>query len=153
MRIVDGRDYFFCEYCGSFLFPKESRDRVRVLGERTNLRCPACRQLLVSASVGGANALHCSHCRGVLMRQETFASTVRYLRAQASTPPIPPQPLNQEELERRVLCPLCRHQLDTHPYYGPGNVVVDICTHCALIWLDYGELSHILDAPGRDRGR
>jgi Zn-finger nucleic acid-binding protein len=39
-----------------------------------------------------------------------------------------------------------------HPYYGPGNVVVDSCTTCDLIWLDFGELKQIVDAPGRDRG-
>jgi Zn-finger nucleic acid-binding protein len=41
----------------------------------------------------------------------------------------------------------------THPYYGPGNVVIDTCTACDLVWLDFGELAQIVDAPGRDRGR
>jgi hypothetical protein len=41
--------------------------------------------------------------------------------------------------------------MDTHPYYGPGNVVVDNCARCAVIWLDCGELAAIRDAPGRDR--
>lgn len=43
--------------------------------------------------------------------------------------------------------------MDVHPYYGPGNVVIDSCTACSLIWLDYGELQQMTDAPGRDRGR
>jgi Zn-finger nucleic acid-binding protein len=43
--------------------------------------------------------------------------------------------------------------MTTHPYYGPGNVVIDNCPACAVIWLDHGELTAIRDAPGRDRGR
>jgi hypothetical protein len=43
--------------------------------------------------------------------------------------------------------------METHPYYGPGNVVIDSCLQCELIWLDFGELRQIVAAPGRDRGR
>jgi hypothetical protein len=43
--------------------------------------------------------------------------------------------------------------MDVHPYYGPGNVVVDTCRKCDLVWLDFGELQQIGDAPGLDRGR
>jgi hypothetical protein len=39
----------------------------------------------------------------------------------------------------------------THPYYGPGNVVLDSCESCELVWLDFGELKQIVDAPGNDR--
>jgi Zn-finger nucleic acid-binding protein len=40
----------------------------------------------------------------------------------------------------------------THPYLGPGNAVIDTCSACELIWLDYGELTQLVEAPGRDRG-
>ena len=42
--------------------------------------------------------------------------------------------------------------MTTHPYYGPGNVVMESCDSCNLVWLDHGELQQIVDAPGRDRG-
>ena len=42
--------------------------------------------------------------------------------------------------------------MTTHPYYGPGNVVIDSCEPCDLVWLDFGELKQIVDAPGKDRG-
>ena len=42
--------------------------------------------------------------------------------------------------------------MDVHPYYGPGNVVIDTCSACDMVWLDYGELKQITDAPGQDRG-
>ena len=42
--------------------------------------------------------------------------------------------------------------MDVHPYYGPGNVVIDSCRRCDVIWLDFGELEQITRAGGRDRG-
>jgi Zn-finger nucleic acid-binding protein len=41
--------------------------------------------------------------------------------------------------------------MDVHPYYGPGNAVIDTCGRCALIWLDHGELKVIVTAPERGR--
>ena len=42
--------------------------------------------------------------------------------------------------------------MEVHPYYGPGNVIIDSCTTCDFLWLDAGELRQISDAPGADRG-
>jgi Zn-finger nucleic acid-binding protein len=35
---------------------------------------------------------------------------------------------------------------------GPGNVIIDNCAICDVIWLDFGEMRQMVDAPGRDRG-
>jgi hypothetical protein len=32
-------------------------------------------------------------------------------------------------------------------------VIIDTCATCDLVWLDFGELKQIEDAPGQDRGR
>ena len=40
----------------------------------------------------------------------------------------------------------------THPYLGPGAIVIDTCETCDCLWLDAGELKRVVDAPGRDRG-
>ena len=61
-------------------------------------------------------------------------------------------PLNPDDLRRKVRCPVCKAAMVTHPYYGPGNVVLDSCESCELVWLDFGELKQIVDAPGKDRG-
>ncbi len=151
MTLVPGRDYFFCEYCMSYAFPEKSSDGVRVLGEDSGVKCPVCHDTLSPASVAKTYVLHCERCRGILAEQQVFPMIVKVLRANASGPPDPPRPLNQEELKRRIYCPHCGQLMDTHPYYGPGNVVIDTCIHCAVIWLDHAELSIIVDAPGRDR--
>lgn len=86
------------------------------------------------------------------MDQEPFAKVVVRLRAQASGPPDEPKPVDREACERQVRCPSCRQLMHTHPYAGPGNIVIDVCLDCAVIWLDYGEFRAVIDAPGRDRG-
>ena len=37
--------------------------------------------------------------------------------------------------------------MDTHPYAGPCNVIIDTSENCELNWLDYGELQRIVRAP------
>jgi Zn-finger nucleic acid-binding protein len=60
-----------------------------------------------------------------------------------------PQPAaDGSDLQRKIACPQCRHRMETHFYAGPGNVVVDSCEDCSLIWFDRGELKHIVRAPG-----
>jgi Zn-finger nucleic acid-binding protein len=149
---VPGRDYLTCEYCSSFAFPEPSADGVVMLGERGDVDCPVCSTTLSTASVAEVRVLHCKTCRGVLAKQEAFSAIVKFLRAEATGEPDPVRPLNREELEREIACPYCGRTMDTHPYYGPGNAVIDNCARCGVIWLDYGELATIRDAPGRDRG-
>jgi Zn-finger nucleic acid-binding protein len=55
-------------------------------------------------------------------------------------------------MRRRLNCPNCRATMIADRYYGPGNIVMDSCPACDLIWLDYGELKQVIDAPGLDRG-
>jgi Zn-finger nucleic acid-binding protein len=94
----------------------------------------------------------CARCRGVLFPRPTFAAVTTKRRAWATTPTTEPVPPNPRELDRRLRCPKCSSHFGTYPHYGPGNVVIDNCTSCDLIWLDFGEMRKIVDAPGRDRG-
>ena len=36
--------------------------------------------------------------------------------------------------------------METHPYYGPGNIVVDTCSECGYLWLDHGEMTRVENA-------
>jgi len=94
----------------------------------------------------------CPQCQGLLLARGAFRTAVETRRAKALTPPKPMTKLNQAELNRRLNCSVCHQTMETHPYMGPGNIVIDTCSTCNLIWLDYGELGRVVDAPGRDRG-
>jgi len=151
LAFAPDRGYFHCEYCGSLYFPGKTGDGVLDLEMHSDLQCPVCRIPLVLASVGGTQVLRCQRCRGILMPQQAFAVAIRVLRATATDPPMAPPPMNRQDLHRRIECPHCGRTMDTHPYAGPGNIVIDNCPHCRVNWLDYCEFQRIVDAPGRDR--
>ena len=155
MELFATRGYFFCRYCGSFHFPDAQPDEgIRVISEAEQaLVCSVCSQALASAMLDETHLVrYCRNCRGVLLARTGFAAVVEKRRAWATGTPAAPVPLDKSELERKMRCAACAGQMATHPYYGPGNVVIDSCEPCALVWVDFGELKQIVDAPGRDRG-
>ncbi len=153
MNLVQGGEHFFCAYCRTYFFPTESDDGVKVLGEVSDVPCPVCKIPLVSASISKISVLHCTTCRGILAKQPLFRAIVDYRRAISPELSLPPRPWKPKDDKRRLQCPICDRSMDNHVYYGPGHVVIDTCAHCAIVWLDHGELSNIVNAPGRDRGR
>lgn len=146
--------YLLCEYCHTYYFPQPDEDGIRLLGEDVEgHRCPVCRQeVLQLASLDEMPGLYCRRCRGLLMEQASFGQVVMQRRGQAQGPGVPPPPLDRSQLQRRIHCPLCGRGMETYPYGGPGNIVVDSCARCQVIWLDTGELRRVIQAPGSDRG-
>ena len=156
MELFERRRYYFCHFCGTFHFiDTPAVDGIQVLERPAAAReCPLCRSPLAKSLLDEAYVVeHCERCRGLLVARTLFAEAVSRRRARESGPPAPPRPLDQRELTRTVECPSCGGRMDVHPYYGPGNVVIDSCVGCDLIWLDFGELKQITDAGGSDRGR
>lgn len=154
MTLFPDRGYFFCEHCGSFHFPESTGEGVRLLDQvEAGLLCPVCHQPLLAATLeDGYPAHYCRECRGLLLPRASFRGTLQLRRARAAGPGIPPRALDRAQLERQVSCPACRCPMATHPYLGPGNAVIDTCSACEVIWLDYGELTQLVEAPGGDRG-
>jgi Zn-finger nucleic acid-binding protein len=146
MRLVRDRDYFVCDYCGSYYFPDANRDGIRVLNEPSNALCPVCKTTLVVAALDSIRLLHCPKCMGNLIEQSAFALAVQYLRRHADTLSLP-QPFNRAELQRPLQCPHCGRKMHTYQYGGAGNVVIDNCLNCSIIWLDWGEFNRIITVP------
>jgi Zn-finger nucleic acid-binding protein len=91
--------------------------------------------------------LYCSQCHGMLIPMEKFLPLVEHLRALRDRPAaFVPSP-GRRDGTRILHCPLCNHEMDNHPYGGPGNVNIDTCEGCSVIWLDRGELRRITVAP------
>ena len=155
MELFERRRYYFCSYCGTFHFIETPPvDGIRVLERPVDaLPCPLCQMPLAKSLLDDVYPLqHCEQCQGLLISRDGFVDAVARRRARESGPPAPPVPIDQRELKRRLRCPSCKEQMEVHPYYGPGNVVIDNCGRCDLLWLDFGELRQITEAPGRDRG-
>ena len=150
MRLESDRAYFLCDYCGSVYFPEANTDGVRVLGEPACMPCPVCTTPLVHAAIGDHRVVYCEHCRGMLISMNLFMAIVEDLKSRHETVAESMPPPDRRDLDRRIRCPQCQQWMDTHPYYGPGNVIIDDCESCSLNWLDYGELNRIVRAPDRD---
>ena len=153
MELFERRKYYVCQYCSTFHFIETAVvDGVQVLG-RDDAPCPVCSATLAKALLDNAHPIrYCEQCRGVLLQRGAFVDVINTRRAFAQGSAAPPGPLDARELTRIVACPQCRQKMDVHPYYGPGNIVIDTCAGCNLIWLDHGELKQVTDAPGKDRG-
>ena len=154
MELFARRRYYFCSYCGTFEFlASDAPERLRVLADlQPPTPCPVCAKPLAHAVFEeGHQVLHCRNCRGVLLARDAFVEVIHRRRAAAKGPGIIPGSLDPRELKRTVTCPLCRHRMNVHPYYGPGNIVIDTCSTCDAVWLDSGELGQITEAPGTDR--
>ena len=153
MKLAPHHDHYTCAYYTTHFFPQPSDDYVRVLAEPVGLACPLCHEALVAGSIDGTRVACCARCRGILVNRMVFGTVITYLRSRATTPPVAPRPVDLNQLERTLRCPQCGRAMDVHPYYGPGNIVIDTCGACQLLWLDHGELASVIDAPGRDRRR
>jgi Zn-finger nucleic acid-binding protein len=147
MRLKPDMVSFKCEYCLSVFLPEANADDgVRVLDEPSGHDCPICNAGLVHATLSNIRIRYCTKCRGILISMEILQSLVQELQAQKRAETIQPR-ADAEDLRRKINCPQCRRCMDTHFYAGPGNVVIDSCENCSLIWLDGGELLRIVRAP------
>jgi len=81
------------------------------------------------------------------MPMNMLPSLIDALRAASDKAPAVQTPPDHSDLKRTLPCPQCHRRMDTHFYAGPGNVIVDSCGDCFLIWLDRGELMRIVHAP------
>ena len=139
-----------CDYCHAIFYPGEEDDGVQVSAEPADpafdQACPLCNQILVHASITKFPVLYCAECHGLLMRMGTLPDLIDALCASIPTPAVQTPP-DQGDLKRVLQCPKCHRRMDALFYAGPGNVIVDSCGDCFLLWLDRGELMRIVHAP------
>ena len=152
LTLVDGRDHFRCDFCGTLNFPtaiEDALDGVKPLGTPADEHCPPCSQAMEHAAIAGTRVVFCVRCRGVLVDSETFSHVVMKKRGKFRGPDVTPSPIDRTQFDRQLSCPQCENRMETHAYYGPGNAVIDSCVRCKVIWLDHGEIAAIEQAPGR----
>src|SRR6185437_5144341 len=149
MRLKDDTDCLTCDYCGNIVVPEPNADGVRVLDVPAAESCPVCSVALVHAAIAGHRIRYCTKCHGMLIDMDLLPVIEQDLRARRETTFVAAHPPDLRDLDRHIGCPQCGGNMDTHPYMGPGNVIIDSCENCALDWLDYGELDRMIRAPDR----
>ena len=151
-RPVAGRDYLQCDFCRSLVFTSANPltvDRITPQGGQLDAQCPNCAECLQTGQVEERPALYCGGCFGLLLKNEDFGAIVRQRRARRLGGDSEAcKPLDTTQYDRHINCPNCQRRMEVHPYYGPGNIVIDSCQHCEFIWLDHGELSTVERAEG-----
>ena len=149
MRLIRDQGVMICGYCGTQSTPATDEEGVLAM-DPTKYSCPVCAtHPLADASMETCELLYCTNCRGILVEMEKFLPLLTVLREHRywSRSSLSPRDFDPT----RVLhCPLCQQEMDEHPYGGGGNVAVDSCEACGVLWLDRGELSRIVAAPDRE---
>ena len=122
------------------------------LGEKqTDFCCPKCGQdtHLHVGHLSATQVCLCPQCRGFVIDRASLGELVEILRGiykgEDDKPSIP----NTAQLDQHSNCPACFGRMETFHYCGPGNVIIDSCNGCELLWLDNGELGKMIRAPGK----
>jgi Zn-finger nucleic acid-binding protein len=147
--VEERRNYFHCQYCGGYEFPEPDLDGVALLDEISPFACPLCTSSLVSAAILDVCIDSCPNCRGNLIHQSKMLPILRQVRPLEAALEEQDLPANPSELTRGLACPSCQKPMSAYPYGGPGNILIQGCADCQLIWLDYGELGRILRSYAR----
>ena len=150
---VPGKSHFVCGVCQCFGFPTplESDPEPIIPSEKqVDFQCVRCHEnLTVGTLYNRTDVCFCDGCRGFVIDSQSVGILIEELRAEYKGVDAKPTPTNPDQLEIRSRCPACGDATEAHPYYGPGNCVLDTCRHCHLVWFDHGELDLIVRAPGQ----
>jgi Zn-finger nucleic acid-binding protein len=141
---------FTCRHCGAEE-PMPVNLQAFDLLDTSRLQCPFCKKAMVDAMAGGHPLHVCMGCHGALVPMPSFIAVVALVRFFEGEPLDVLPARKQEPGDRLLICPSCSDVMKSHHYGGPGNVVMDTCTHCQLNWLDAGELRRIALAPDARR--
>jgi Zn-finger nucleic acid-binding protein len=98
------------------------------------------------AALAKIRILYCTKCRGMLIPMAVLEGLIEEQRVLEGGTFIQPA-ADDRDSRRRINCPHCHKLMDAHRYAGPGNVYIDSCEGCLLIWLDRGELTRMVHAP------
>ena len=136
-------DRLQCNYCQTVYVPslREDAQIQKLEGVASSTDCPLCFTVLRHARLDRWHFLYCASCHGLLLDAKAFFNIVLYLRRDAVEPYQVPEPIDPHDLERTIRCPDCKNPMLAHPYYGPGNFVIDWCKVCDEVWLDAGKLN------------
>ncbi len=152
LACTDNQHAYRCEYCCQLSILSDGPllvDGIQPVDEQVESACPTCCNWLHTAQLDGRPVLYCRCCYGMLVRRDHFGAIVNERRSKrADREQEICRPIDSSALRRRLRCPACEGNMEAHPYYGPGNVVIDSCDDCGYVWLDHGELSRVERAAG-----
>ena len=127
--------------------PQKANEDDVLVGAETTKACPACQAMLSDGTIENRPVLYCAKCRGLLVSIDKFLPLVEYMRTVWHSTGTNIEPRDSADADRHLSCPQCSKIMIGYPYGGPGNVNLDSCERCSVIWLDRNELRRIVLAP------
>ena len=149
MRVDPDRGIFVCDYCGGQFAPPPEADGVLVVAP-SKLLCSVCKTALSDGLLESFSLEYCATCHGMLIAMDDLPLLIDALRVRHERPSGYFVPRDARDADRHLACPKCGSAMDGHPYGGGGNVNIDSCENCSLVWLDQGELRRIVMAPDHE---
>ncbi len=146
LRLAAGNTSLRCEYCKLVVAVEADDTGVQFLDEAPELTCPTCSASLWKAVLATVEVDACKTDRGLLVLMDWFEPLVEKMRGLHAEREIP-GPVDEAELERKIMCPKCHQRMDTHYYFGGGHAVMSTCERCQAHWVDGGMLMRIVRAP------
>ena len=135
LKCAENYAAYRCEYCHSVAVLSETPllvDGIQPTNDAAGSSCPACSDGLHTAQLDGRPILYCPGCFGMFVRREHFGAIVNERRSRrVGLEHEDFRPIDPLASTRRLRCPGCEGYLEAHPYYGPGNVVIDSCAECS----------------------
>jgi Zn-finger nucleic acid-binding protein len=127
----------YCTACGT--------KRSRIESEDTAARCPACRQVMSAATVGGTSLLECGRCDGVWVAADDFERLCAERDAQAAVLHhfAEHKPVSAGAAVRYRPCVRCGKMMNRVNFSRTSGTIVDVCRGHGT-YLDAGELHAIL---------
>ncbi len=146
LKLAPGNTSLRCDYCKLVVAVTADDSGVQFLDELRNLKCPACASELWRGVLATVELCACKKCHGLLVPMGRFELLVEKMRDQHAEREIP-SPMDDAELDRKVNCPKCHQQMDTHFYMGGGHAVMSTCEQDELHWLGGGMLMRVVRMP------
>jgi len=106
------------------------------------MKCPRCEDKLVSGTYEEHDAFHCHGCAGTLFQQAALGYTLERFSADlySQVPLATPVPKIGDKAGQ-ISCPMCEKIMENYGYMGTGQVMLDACNACELVWVDALELA------------
>ena len=142
-----------CTYCQTQQVAEgepQSLDNIVASDAKSEIFCPCCmdEHQLQFGMLDKIHIAFCPDCFGYLIDSQSMGYVLKNRRKEYSGIEDEPAPPNPDDLSKSRNCPRCQSHMETHPYYGPGNAVIDSCSRCKMVWMDNGDLAQLVRAPG-----
>jgi len=146
LKLAQGNTSLHCDYCKITVAVVGDDTGVQFLEEAPELTCPACSAALWRAVLTTIELDACKKCHGLLVPMGDFEVLVEKMRV-VHTEREFSGPIDESELDSKVMCPRCHKRMDTHYYFAGGHAVMSSCEQDELHWLDGGMLLRIVRMP------